>query len=92
MSFDLTITQPTVPDGQTSSAETRRLKLNEEVLMHQINNHCWFYPTLHSQAGDPLSEVFKFDDATVAFKVADSNKIYMLQSRIAPFKLDPAKQ
>ena len=91
VSFDLTVTQPTVPDGQTSSAETRRLKMNEELLMHQINNRCWFYPTVHSQAGS-LSEVFKFEESTVAFKVADSNKIYMLQSRLTPFKLDPAKQ
>jgi hypothetical protein len=50
--------------------------------MHQINNRQWFFPAIHTatqgKTSADVSEVFKFDENSLTFKITDSNKIYLL--------------
>ncbi|TNV81138.1 hypothetical protein FGO68_gene6066 [Halteria grandinella] len=87
VSFDLTLTQPT--QTQNDAAPEKAGIFNQGLLLHQINNHFWYYPKCHGGTQSlSTNEVFSFDDNTVTFKVSDSNKIYLLQAKIHSIKFN----
>ena len=59
----------------------KRAKYNEELFLHNINNHLWYYPRRHGIVKDSIelmSEIFTFDDSSVTFQANDNSKIYLL--------------
>lgn len=83
VSFQLTLTQtqgggPQPVESQSSQTYFGKIKYNEELLRHQINNKFWYYPRRHGSGQETVGDVFTFDEASVTFKVSNHNRIFVL--------------